>query len=315
MNDLTELEKELKKVYKQAADEMQAKANRYFQKFVEQDEKMRQAVFDGEMSDEDYKAWRQRKMLTGKRYTAMVDGLTKDMTNANKIAASIINGHTPEAYAYGVNFATYQIEQGIKMSTAFALYDRMTVERLFRDDPDIIPWKAKVNIPKDLQWNRQHITGAITQSILQGESIPNTAKRLRTVAEMNNRQAIRTARTAMTACENGGRVDSYKRASGMGIKLKKQWLATMDSRVRDSHAWLDGMSIPINDTFPNGCEYPADPSGAPEDVYNCRCSLIADIEGIDQGAIDDKTLRPSDMLEKMTYEEWKESHKKPKWMR
>lgn len=315
MNDLTELEKELKKVYKQAADEMQAKANRYFQKFVEQDEKMRQAVFDGEMSDEDYKAWRQRKMLTGKRYNAMIDGLTKDMTNANKIAASIINGHTPEAYAYGMNFATYQIEKGIGMSTAFALYDRMTVERLFRDDPDIIPWKAKVNIPKDLQWNRQHITGAITQSILQGESIPNTAKRLRTVAQMNNRQAIRTARTAMTSCENGGRVDSYKRASGMGIKLKKQWLATMDSRVRDSHAWLDGMSIPINDTFPNGCEYPADPSGAPEEVWNCRCSMIADIEGIDQGAIDDKTLRPSEMLEKMTYEEWKESHKKPKWMR
>ena len=314
MNDLTELEKELKKVYKQASDEMRKKAAKYFTQFKKEDEEMRKALEEGRIKAKEYKQWRQIKMATGQNYKAMINSLTNDMTNANKIAASIINGYTPEAYAYGINFATYQIETGISMSTAWALYDRMTVERMWRENPDLIPWKARVDIPKDKLWNKTHINGAIMQSVLQGESIPETAKRLKQVAEMNNRQAVRTARTAMTACENAGRIDSYKRASGMGIKMKKQWLATMDSRVRDSHAWLDGMSIPINDTFPNGCEYPADPSGAPEEVYNCRCTLIADIEGIDQGTIDDKTLRPSEMLEKMTYDEWKESHKKPEWM-
>lgn len=315
MNDLTELEKELKKVYKQASDEMRKKAAKYFTQFKKEDEEMRKALEEGRIKAKEYKQWRQIKMATGQNYKAMINSLTNDMTNANKIAASIINGYTPEAYAYGINFATYQIETGISMSTAWALYDRMTVERIWRENPDLIPWKARVDIPKDNLWNKAHINGAIMQSVLQGESIPETAKRLKQVAEMNNRQAVRTARTAMTACENAGRIDSYKRASGMGIKLKKQWLATMDSRVRDSHAWLDGMSIPINDTFPNGCEYPADPSGAPEEVYNCRCTLIADIEGIDQGAIDDYTLRPSEKLQEMSYEEWKESHKKPDWMR
>jgi SPP1 gp7 family putative phage head morphogenesis protein len=315
MDDLTKLEKELKKVYKQASDEMRKKAAKYFAQFKKEDEEMRKALEEGRIKAKEYKQWRHVKMATGQHYKAMINSLTNDMTNANKIAASIINGYTPEAYAYGINFATYQIETGISMSTAWALYDRMTVERMWRENPDLIPWKARVDIPKDKLWYKAHINGAIMQSVLQGESIPETAKRLKQVAEMNNRQAVRTARTAMTACENAGRIDSYKRASGMGIKLKKQWLATMDSRVRDSHAWLDGTSIPINDTSPNGCEYPADPSGAPEEVWNCRCSMIADIEGIDQGAIDDYTLRPSEKLREMSYEEWKESHKKPDWMR
>lgn len=315
MSDLTELENKLKAVYKQAADETREKANKFFAKFTKQDKAMQKAVKDGKITQAEYIKWRQAQMITGRSYRALVNALAKDMVNANKIAASIVNGYTPGAYADGMNFATYQIEKDIAMSTAFALYDRMTVERLLRDDPDIIPWKAEINVPKDMLWNKQKINAAITQSILQGESIPHTADRLKKIAAMNNVQATRTARTAMTAAENAGRIDSYNRAKGMGIRLKKQWLATMDDRVRDSHAWLDGMSIPINDTFPNGCDYPGDPGGAPEDVYNCRCSLIADIEGVDQGRIDDETLRPSEKLQEMTYDEWKDEHKKPSWMR
>lgn len=269
MSDLTELENKLKAVYKQAADETREKANKFFAKFTKQDQAMQKAVKDGKITQDEYLKWRQVQMLTGRNYRALVKELAKDMVNANQIAASIVNGYTPGAYADGMNFATYQIEKDIAISTAFALYDRMTVERLMREDPDIIPWKAEIDVQKDMLWNKQKINAAITQSILQGESIPHTADRLKKIAAMNNVQATRTARTAMTAAENAGRIDSYNRAKGMGIRLKKQWLATMDDRVRDSHAWLDGMSIPINDTFPNGCDYPGDPGGAPEEVYNC----------------------------------------------
>ena len=45
---------------------------------------------------------------------------------------------------------------------------------------------------------------------------------------MSLASAIRTARTATTAAQNAGRMDSYHAAEGMGIKLKKEWLATLD---------------------------------------------------------------------------------------
>ena len=45
---------------------------------------------------------------------------------------------------------------------------------------------------------------------------------------MNRASTIRTARTSVTAAQNAGRMDSYHSAEEMGIKLKKEWLATLD---------------------------------------------------------------------------------------
>ena len=59
---------------------------------------------------------------------------------------------------------------------------------------------------------------------------------------MSLASAIRTARTATTAAQNAGRMDSYHATEGMGIKLKKEWLATLDGRTRHAHAMLDGQA-------------------------------------------------------------------------
>lgn len=71
---------------------------------------------------------------------------------------------------------------------------------------------------KDLRWNRQRIQSELTQGLLQGESIPEIAKRMQKVTDSNYKSAVRNARTMTTGAENAGRVDSYKRAEGMGIK-------------------------------------------------------------------------------------------------
>ena len=52
-----------------------------------------------------------------------------------------------------------------------------------------------------------------------------------------------------------------------------------DERVRDTHAEIDGVTIPINDAFVVGnslMDYPMDTSyGADlEEVINCRCGCI-----------------------------------------
>ena len=100
---------------------------------------------------------------------------------------------------------------------------------------------------------------------------------------MSLASAIRTARTATTAAQNAGRMDSYHAAEGMGIKLKKEWLATLDGRTRHAHAMLDGQTAETDKPFHvDGYEimYPGDTSAPGYLVYNCRCTLIAALDDV-----------------------------------
>ena len=147
------------------------------------------------------------------------------------------------------------------------------------------------------------------QSILQGEPIPKIADRLAdAVWDSNRAAAIRNARTMTTGAENAGRVDSYKRAEKMGIKMEQMWVATLDDRTRYEHRQLDGMRVVVGEPFEiDGytIRFPGDPQAEPEMVYNCRCTLIAAVAGTEIDQNEAKDLPRNSKLGDMTYEEWK----------
>ena len=160
----------------------------------------------------------------------------------------------------------------------FSMVDTSTVDRLRRDGDIKLPPK-KVNVPKDERWNTKQMTSKLMQGILNGDSIPKISESLLDVLHNNSVSATRAARTLVTQAENHGRLDSYKTLDEQGVVQEKVWIATPDSRTRASHLDVDGETVGINDTFSNGLEYPADPSGEPEEVYNCRCSMRTEIVG------------------------------------
>lgn len=306
---LGKLERRIKKVYVQAYEETEAKLQDYLSRFATKDKVKQEQLRAGKITQDEYNYWRKGQVMIGKRWQEMVNSLAADYTNANRLAMSMVGDLLPGVYALNHDYGTFQVEKGSMVDTSYTLYDRSTVERLIRDNPNLLP-KAKVNIPKDLRWNKQHINNAVLQGILQGESNNKIASRLQTVTGMNHTAAIRNARTMTTGAENAGRTDSYKRAAEMGIELEQEWLATLDGRTRDSHRALDGERIPLAKDkwhpakFSNGCRYPGDPEGPPWEVYNCRCTLVAAIKGIDQSDA------PRDSkLGDMSYEEWKNAHK------
>lgn len=297
---LEELIGEIESVYGQAYEELHAEAEKFLADFREADETKRKAVENGTLSAEDYKNWRRTQLLTGRTMYAKVDAIASNLSNANLIALSIINGYMLWVYATSGNWAIYDIEHNAQINTGFTLYNEAAIEKIIRENPDLLPRK-KLDIPRDKLWNKQQLNSAIMQAIIQGDSVEKIADRLAAVTDMNRNHALTNAVTMTTAAQSGGRVDTYKRAMDMGINIKgNAWIANLDGHTRTSHRLQDNMVVPVGEKFPNGLTRPGDPNGHPSEVYGCRCTLVAVFADQDLTKIDRHSR-----LGDMSYEEWK----------
>lgn len=313
---LDKLERRLASVYRTASKEMQDKITKYFESFAKRDEEMKALIGTTqngkEWTEQDYKQWRLNQIGRGKRFETLRNQLAERMTKANEVATAYINDATPGVYSLNRNYIAYTIEK-ISGNVGFTLWDESTVKRLLVQEPDLMPYYPQKRALKrgiDLKWGKKQITSQITQSILQGENLKQMADRLqKNIPTMNRDSAIRAARTAFTGAQNGGRMDSYKAAEDMGVKVRKRWVATKDGRTRHSHRRLDGQTVDWDEKFSNGCRYPGDPRGKPEEVYNCRCTMrTVEKEGIEaeprQMRVRDPKTGKNVLVDEMTYDEW-----------
>lgn len=297
------LERRLDRLYMSSYAKLKAKSEEYFDKWEERYEKEYKAMLAGKYTEAEFELWALNQLGRGKRWDQLCADMAKSITNTNVIAASYINGTTPKVFSTGYNFSAYEIEQNSGM--AFNIYSESAVRRLLVEEPDLFP-QAGINVPKDELWNRKKLTDSLIGSIMQGRPYDELANSFQAVANMNRTSAFRNARTAITGAMNAGRQrnmsDAKEQADKMGLKLKKMWCAAHDSRTRDSHAYMDGVTVNTVDKFPNGLMYPGDIKGRPAEVYNCRCYMKIVIDGI-TGSVgrEQKTAE--------SYEEWLESQK------
>ena len=279
---LEEMEKRLSAIYSRAEKEIQKTADEYFSKFDKQDEAKRKLLEQGKITEDEYTKWRKGKVMYGKRFTKMKEQCAKQLLNVNQTAIAYVNGELPEVYAINYNAIAGAVD-GVG-GYSFTLVDADTVRNLAVTDTSLLPYK-KLDPKKDIPWNMKKINAETLQGILQGESMDKIAKRIINVQEINKTQAIRSARTIVTGAENKGRQDSYARAEADGIILQKEWIATNDGRTRHSHAMLDGATVDQDKKFDNGLMFPGDPSGRPEEVWNCRCTVAAVVKGFKKAQV------------------------------
>lgn len=173
----------------------------------------------------------------------------------------------------------------------FRVIDPNTLKRA-ENGMDYLPSK-NLNYPKDKAWNKKNINSMFLQGIMEGQAVQKIARNIlpeinsksgegdleKSVIKRNRQSAIRNARTMVTSAENGGRLASYKELDRMGIVQRKEWMATPDDRTRKSHIDIDGEERDINEKFSNGLMYPADPNGAADEVWMCRCSMADHVVG------------------------------------
>ena len=315
--ELAKLERRIANLYREAGKELQATIDAYFEQFKKRDEEMKAligTVQNGkEWTEADYKQWRLNQIGRGERYQAMRDRVAHRVTDANAVAVSYTNNATPGIYSLNRNYAAYTIES-VAGDVGFDLWDEQTVKRLIVEQPGLMPYYPKDRALKrgiDLAYGKKQITASVTSSILQGKSIKHMADDLqKRITTMSRDSAIRTARTAVTGAQNAGRMDSYAAAEKMGVKLKKQWLATLDNRTRHAHAMLDGQTVGIDKPFKvDGYDimFPGDTSAPGYLVYNCRCTMVADIGGVNstgQRRAKNPVTGENEIISDMTYSEW-----------
>ena len=235
---------------------------------------------------------------------------------SRRVALTYVNDATPSIYSLNRNYAAYTVER-VAGNVDFTLWDAQTVRRLIVEQPDLMPYypkKAALRRGIDLEYGKKQITKCITSSILQGKSIKGISDDLqRYIPTMSRDSAIRTARTAVTGAQNAGRMDSYVAAEKMGIKLKREWVATLDNRTRHAHAMLDGQKADIDKPFEvDGYKimFPGDRSAPGYLVYNCRCTLVAAVNGVDASDAMRRARDPETgetvLIKNMTYQEWQD---------
>ncbi len=159
----------------------------------------------------------------------------------------------------------------IGVASAFDVTDP-NVRRFVKATP--AEWGSLVN-----ETTGKDLRRTLTAGMEAGESMSKLKKRVADYYDLNAKdvRAPLIARTETTGAANFGTQEAYKQS---GVVEEKEWVAVLDSRVRDSHSSLDGTVIPLDDTFSNGLEYPGDPNGDVAELANCRCTLVPVIKEV-----------------------------------
>ena len=303
---LQALEAEIEAEYTAAGKEVAEAAVAFFREFELEDAKYAEAVEKGEMSAKSYQRWRRSNLARGEGYRQMQEDIAARIRDAAQIAAAYVDDTLPAVFALNRTYAAYAMERtgaNLGVGTSFSIYSEDVVKRLIVEHPELLPnypRRLALDVPKEMRWLREKISSQVLHGILGGETIPKIASRMVDVVGMDKNVAIRNARTAVTSAENGGRMDTYDTAEAMGIRLQKEWMATHDTRTRESHGRIDGERVDKDAAFSNGCRFPGDPNGAPEEVYNCRCTMVSYLPDY------------PDARDRVTYQQWLERTKSKK---
>ena len=272
-DELKALEKAIADEYGAAEREMRAKLEKGMRDYGRELPQAAEA-----MDGEGFEAWKRDWTERNDWMRDMCEQLAAVLTDTEATAARMAGDKAMDVFAKNANYAAYEIQQGTAIQSTFQLVDRDAVKRLLSEDGELYP-QPKVRKGKSRNWNQRHIRSAVTQSILQGESIDDAAERLmRGPAAMSRATATRMARTSITGAENAGRVHTYRYDRDvLGIDVRKEWLSASDGRVRPAHRERNGTAVGIDEEFAPGLQFPGDPHGRGAEVYNCRCTLVASL--------------------------------------
>lgn len=132
----------------------------------------------------------------------------------------------------------------------------------------------------------------VMKATTDGWSIDDLSEKIHAIladegADVWKNRARTIARTEAVGAYNAGRFAGFQSLAGqLGGSWEKYWLETHDHRTRLTHqqreGGVGGQRIPLGDLFKVGVGlgmFPGDPELPPDEVINCRCSILLLREG------------------------------------
>lgn len=115
----------------------------------------------------------------------------------------------------------------------------------------------------------------LKEAIKAGEGIPQARVRVnRVFTDISEKWSGVIARTEIVSATNQGALSAYEQSE---VVKEKEWIDSRDSKVREAHQ-IDGERVKLNARFSNGLRAPGDPTGAPANIIQCRCTLSGIVE-------------------------------------
>lgn len=207
-----------------------------------------------------------------------------------KEVVDILNAAYPESKKVILDYKTmasvdgyyqqiYQAQQGMVTGLKFDGIDKDFIAQAVNSP---VNGKTLSNrLYKSRKKLARHATSIITSGVSQGLGYGQIAQRMRAATEASLYQSLRIART------EGGRLRSQSRQKAQeelierGFEVKKMWMSALDTRVRSSHAHLDGQIVGVDEEFtsPTGATAKAPRLfGVASEDINCRCTVVTIID-------------------------------------
>ncbi|MGK0577484.1 phage head morphogenesis protein [Macrococcus capreoli] len=177
----------------------------------------------------------------------------------------------------------------------------------------------KIKLEPTLKKHQKEIVSRMriemTKSLQSGEGYEKMATRIEKTTNVSRNQAKKVARVeAKRAMELSG-LDAAHEANDAGADMEKVWNATLDFKTRDSHQALDGQRVGLDEAFHiDGCKGQAPGlfvgANSARQNINCRCGVLYTVDGELPEIRRAKTEDGSELIEYMTYNEWRASLEK-----
>jgi len=162
------------------------------------------------------------------------------------------------------------------------------------------------------QWNIKELLtlqSKITSGLAQGFGYAKVARRIKKEVNDDYSRIVRIVRTEAARNYTQGHLQLYDNLPE-GIKARKRWVATLDTRTRDAHGTLDAQYADENGNFhsPTGAVGPGPGlmNNAADDI-NERCRIVDVIEDL---APEYRRIKGGGIEPYKTYDQWAEENGK-----
>lgn len=168
-----------------------------------------------------------------------------------------------------------EVAMGVKMG--FQLLQKEAIRASMQSPYDAFKWQQ----PMKDHYNKLYssVQKDITRGLIQGDGYDIVARNVKKNIGTTGGKAMRIVHTESTRAQSQGTLAGFDIAQSDGadvdIEVKLKWVATLDSKTRDSHGILDNTFADENGIFDAAgfnTEGPGLSGIAGEDI-NCRCAI------------------------------------------